>query len=248
MDGITMVTAFLGVFMMFVYGIIATKILSRARKENKKNMIYFSIVLYGAAVLMILAIVENPIVSLIAYTVLTFSDIMFVKLTFYNDKKSLFKQFLAIGLIEVIIGVITVIFSVLYDSGFLVMKSTHSAIFILSTLWKLYATTGALKDLEGYELEPYVRKKYIIYGRTMLLTIVIGVMVLINDFLTGSISDIMLIIISLFGTVASVMNYLIWIFPTYFKNFLNKGFTISGEISKEETELTEEEIMESLMR
>lgn len=242
-----MVTAFLGVFMMFVYGIIATKILSRARKENKKNMIYFSIVLYGAAVLMILAIVESPIVSLIAYTVLTFSDIMFVKLTFYNDKKSLFKQFLAIGIIEFIIGVITVIFSILYNSGFLVMKLTHSAIFILSTLWKLSATTGALKEIEGYELEPYVRKKYIIYGRTLILTTVIGVMVLINDLLTGSISDIMLIIISLFGTIASVMNYLIWIFPEYFKNFLNKGFTIS-EISEEEKNLTEEEIMESLMR
>lgn len=242
-----MVTAFLGVFMMFVYGIIATKILSRARKENKKNMIYFSIVLYGAAVLMILAIVESPIVSLIAYTVLTFSDIMFVKLTFYNDKKSLFKQFLAIGIIEFIIGVITVIFSILYNSGFLVMKLTHSAIFILSTLWKLSATTGALKEIEGYELEPYVRKKYIIYGRTMILTTVIGVMVLINDLLTGSISDIMLIIISLFGTIASVMNYLIWIFPEYFKNFLNKGFIIS-EISEEEKNLTEEEIMESLMR
>ncbi len=148
-----MVTAFLGVFMMFVYGIIATKILSRARKENKKNMIFFSIVLYGAAVLMILAIVENPMVSLIAYTVLTFSDIMFVKLTFYNDKKSLFKPFLAIGLIEFIIGITTVVFSILYNSGFLVMKLTHSAIFILSALWKLYATTGALKEIEGYELE-----------------------------------------------------------------------------------------------
>lgn len=244
---------------IIAYLIIGIFLTIRAVQTKKYNVVYYSLEIFFLTLFFIVvgafskqtqAVDAILIIGYLLSMLTSFSGLIFIKKTFYEEKESPFKIYMLIGFIgtSIIISLfILLLFSVITFEIFeAVGDITFAGFYIVMLIWLSIISFDEYKRVKNFNIEPFVKKRYYILGLTSIAAIIgLGSMIvatflnLANLTLFYVIAFTMTSIISL---VRTGCNYLIWIMPTPFKRFLNKGFTHSDG-SKE---MSEEEIMRQM--
>ncbi|MFX1236838.1 MAG: hypothetical protein ACFFAS_02845 [Promethearchaeota archaeon] len=224
-------TYFIGAFLLRC--IILYYVIKTARQLNLIAFYFLGLhfLLIGIINLLMGADIPNEIpilMDLIIYAI-------FIKMTFYKDKKGPFYL-----IITVIISLSILNFLLLIFAKYLMLLSLFSNInYIILHSWLFIISLSAYLKLRSYDsIKPWIRSRYI-------LVIVYSII--------GTFSQILFIInmgersvnIMTFGLMISYIiiplaEFLAWVMPAKFKNWLNRKYVYDEDI-----ELSEEEIMNS---
>lgn len=95
-----------------------------------------------------------------------FSLVIFVKLTFYNERKSFFTLILVSTLTAKICYVITLVITELTLSAELnnIVQGFATFIILYTSLWLSFASFSAYHKIKSSKIQPWVKKRYLIVG------------------------------------------------------------------------------------
>ncbi|NHI90875.1 MAG: hypothetical protein EAX96_00145 [Candidatus Lokiarchaeota archaeon] len=243
------------------YSLVGILITYNATKVKKTNVYYFGFNLIVNGFIYFVVFLEFTYMQYIVRGFSLVLGLLFTQYTFYQDKKGPFKFFLTFAIISGCIqGVLSILaffspFSLLIAVPSLYLADIFFAVTVMINAgWFTHAAFEAYKGVKSFNLEPFQKKRYIIFAVSGLFLIFVGFLffilmpVLINYMLNPTpvnyvIQLIVQFSIAGFTIVFIILNYLVWVPPKFFRNFLNKGY--QGSTEKEE-ELSEEELMKKL--
>ena len=237
-----------------LYFFVGILILNNAYKVKKTNVAYLGInIIVNATTYLLLFLSFVWMQYFLRGFGLIFA-LIFTKLTFYQDRKGPFWIFLIITGITVVLQTILmitcflfitdiyIIFLYLYVADILFAISV-----IISSIWFAYAAFEAYNKIKSYDLEPFQKKRYIIFGASGILIAFDGSLFFffMPAMINFTLSLIFQVVISELVLTFIILNYLVWVAPKAFRNFVNRGYVSS---SAKEAELSEEELMKKLSK
>jgi len=174
--------------------------------------------------------------------------ILFVKRTFYKEKKFIFP----IILITIIFfkGFNTVL-RILYAFKipptspvpsdqipiYYFLVGTLSIQLIISFLWLSYAELSTYFRIKNYDIEPWVKKRYLILGISSLFFVINGFILPLIPIENGYENFIITFLVAITIFVFSFGNLIGWVMPKILKDFLNKNYVKASEEEFSESEL-----------
>lgn len=206
----------------------------RLRLGSVSFLALFFILLGGEFVLSILYNVGLPrpaTLDAIVLQCVAVSFLLFTQKTFFVDKRSPFKALLvvvfAVGALNTIAGIYE---DVTLDSAGARMLRTVLiwAELAIASTWQTWVSLGEYRHLRDAKapIEPFVLKRYLIFGIASLLfipTLVIDVVGTWLDIAMDTGYTLTGIAITSILVVYVLLNLLVWIAPGWFKAWLNKG-------------------------
>ncbi len=235
-----------------LYCSVGLLILINAYKGKKSNVYYLAFNIITNGVTYFIVFLSFAWVQYVLRGFGLILALMFTKLTFYQDKEGPYVRFLIFGIISAIIQ------SLLSIACFFIVTDIYLGLFflyladvffalsvIISSGWFAYAAFEAHKEIKSLDLEPFQKKRYILFGTSGVLIAIDGALFFIFmpamvNYYSGLIIQ---FIIAALVFVFIILNYLAWVAPQFYRNRLNKGYKIT---SSEEIELSEEELMKKL--
>jgi hypothetical protein len=188
------------------------------------------------------------IVSLITTVVL----LTFINRTFYQGRKSPFKIILISAIIlritELIITLVYVgtvtVDNEIYGTLEMIRVLSIGCGIILSAVWMFISAMNSLKSLSSSKaVEPWVIKRYKLIEFYNICDIVMGILIIwASPTPMGSQISLATLLILVVNMFKISTEFLAWVMPKRFKNYLNRGYTSTAIIE----ELSEEEIMEGM--
>ena len=177
-------------------------------------------------------------------SVMWFPLITFIEKTFYQEKKSPFKFFLVLTTILAIIKIVAVgiyQFGPIQDLNTLFLGRISLSIALGSTAaWLNYASyTSYIKIKSDEGVEPWIKTRYLLVFFYTFAQI--GIAITWPFFPYDKSINIPYIIGALSLVIFIFAQFLAWVMPKGFKNWLNRNYTPV----EEESDLSEEEIMKS---
>jgi hypothetical protein len=192
-------------------------------------------------------VIYNLIVKILYFSCVIFLS-LFIRLTFYKDKRSPFTLILLIStvvfIISLIVGVInpTSIKDIYYFLG----QFTLNILIMIAAYWYGFVALKQYNTFKNQDIQPWIKKRYLISSMTSFCFASSGLSSTIIEIINWELSIRIISIISLLITTILLITFVIgsflaWVMPERLKRFFNKGYQISNE-----KELSEEEIMEQL--
>ncbi|NHI91677.1 MAG: hypothetical protein EAX96_04175 [Candidatus Lokiarchaeota archaeon] len=235
-----------------LYCLVGILIINKAYKGKKSNVVYLGINIITNGIIYFLVFLSFSWLQYVLRDVGLIFALIFTKLTFYQDKKGPFLGFLIFTIVS---GVIQSLFSIIgffliTDISiiflFLYIADVFFAITVMiSSCWFAYAAFEAYNGIKSYDLEPFQKKRYLIFGVSGILIAFDGFLFFV--FMPAMMNYILGLIIQFMIAglifIFIVLNYLVWVAPKFYRDFLNKGYVSS---SGKEEELSEEELMKKL--
>ena len=137
-------------------------------------------------------------------------------------------------------------FRVVADSllAFYISSITIAVGFIISGFWLAYASLSSYKSLKTQNIEPWLKKRYIIVAISAIIYGSLGFVQFLFGYDLPTGHPQILFAASVSSTVVvlfSISSYFTWVMPEKFRQFLNRGYQ-----ALEEEELSEEEIMKMM--
>lgn len=169
--------------------------------------------------------------------------ILFVKFTFYRDRKSPFFTILSSTIIAKIAYIIIHIITEFEQSLlFLVIKACISSFIIfISSFWLLYAAFSSYNNIKKQNIAPWVKKRYLMVGISAIFLIAQIIPILFIPY-RGSFSDPFvatpIMILASLNIISALLNLFAWVMPNWLKRYLNQGYK-----SQEDTTLSEDALM-----
>ncbi|MFX1398991.1 MAG: hypothetical protein ACFFAS_18345 [Promethearchaeota archaeon] len=228
--------------------IIALTLISRAKK-NKINTLYLLAIAIFLEGFSSMVNVESPPIFLLAFipmNIAVWSHIIFIKLTFYKDRKSPISILLAIIIpISVLQWILSGIHDIGLNKSFLMFffggRLLFSILQVITYGWLAYSFLKTyLKTRNNKMLEPWVKARYLLIITYASAKLVVG---LLMPFSPITITPLDWIFIPMAVAAFTVMPslFLAWVMPKGLKKWLNRNFII-----KEEEIFSEEELMKQL--
>lgn len=239
------VEAILSVALTVFYVIVGLLIIIKAYKANKTSVIYFGIVLLLNAVSYVGMLITIGWVQDVSRGLSMIFALIFTKLTFYQDRKGPFVYFLIFAIVVAIVQFpLSILSGMLEEINIyaFIGNTLFGSTLIVAAGWFSLASFEAHKQIKSLDIEPFQKKRYILFGTSGALLAFGGFMMV---FWTPSklISTLSLVVqgtVALVSVIFVIINYLVWMSPEFFKRYLNRGYK---KVDADEPELSEEEIM-----
>jgi hypothetical protein len=172
--------------------------------------------------------------------------VVFIKFTFYLDRKSPFFVILSSTIIAKIAYFVVSIMTEIEQSLLLIVLKacTYSFIIFISSFWLSYASFSSYNKIKKQNIAPWVKKRYLMVGISAIFLICQIIPILFIPY-RGSLSDpfvatLVTIVVSLNISFA-ILGLFAWVMPKWLKRYLNQGYK-----SPEDTTLSEDALMEDL--
>ncbi len=226
--------------------IIASYLFYKALKIKANNVIFLSAFFYLIAIDYLFVLIEVPqiIHSIITNTPSLFL-ILFVKCTFYKDKKSSFwvvlVSFLVLRIIDLILRVennfMVPQVETIYDEKILLYYLFLTVVIFNSILvngWFFYASFKTYRLIKSENISPWVKQRYLIVSLAMLSNII---SISLNFFIPpnggwylGSIVALVIAIIKLPFVFLFIFGNLIgWIMPARLKSYFDRNYLVQDD-------------------
>lgn len=186
------------------------------------------------------------------YQVAVITNLIFIQKVFYGKTRRPFNYIFTIIIILTIFNVIIAIMRDVFDNqyadlvvGRVLLTIGGSTELAIVTWWQSAVSFAAYKKYKEVNIEPHVRARYFLFGLSGIILFLFALidvpatifsLVITYDYYIIETVSIILIL------VYSVLNFLTWVMPARFKNFLNRHYVAP----KVGTDLSEEEIMKLL--
>lgn len=248
------------IFSFLLFGIdlfIGLYLLKRAKITGLTNILwlcfyFFFIVVESSS--KIVFVLGRPAIGVNFFTIYFFSInltgniflILFVKFTFYRDRKSPFFTILSSAIIaKIAYFVISIITEFEQSLLFLIIKACiYSFIIFISSFWFSYASFSSYNKIKKQNIAPWVKKRYLILGISAFFLIAQIIPILFIPY-RGSLSDpsvaTPVMFIASLNITFALLNLFAWVMPNWLKKYLNQGYK-----SPEDTTLSEDALMEEL--
>ena len=257
MVDVQMINQLLSMMLFSIEIFIALYLLKRAKTTGLTNILwlcfyFFFIVIEGIS--KIFFIIGRPAIGVNFISIFYYSInltgniflIIFIKFTFYLDRKGPFFTILSSSIIaKIAYLVISIMIEFEQNLLLLVIKAcTYSFIIFISSFWLSYASFTSYNKIKKQNIAPWVKKRYLMVGISAIFLIaqIIPILLLPNR---GSLSDPfvttqIMIVVSLNISFA-ILSLFAWVMPKWLKRYLNQGYK-----SLEDTTLSEDFLMEEL--
>ncbi len=180
------------------------------------------------------------------------SLVIFTKSTFYKDRKSNFVFLFGAIVTLKVIDFVLELFVPFSTIGGIELSSSEIAfhyifvsimcvVLLISYGWLAYASFSYYKLIQGYDIMPWVKKRYLLLGVSSLIISLNGFIYLFFPINAKSFEEIqafimgVLILINI--VVFSLGNLICWLMPKTLKEFFNRNYTETQEEDLPEKEL-----------
>jgi hypothetical protein len=176
--------------------------------------------------------------------------LLFIKKTFYEEKKSPFVLFVICLIIGASFMAIFDLWSKVTPSKLLeYIRDLSFAISIMIPFcWLTIASYSSYKRVKTLEIEPHIKKRYQILGVVAFINLIpatfLSVEIPLAITVMPDFSDIVLIGFLVSSLLTIVFYYILWFMPASVKNYFNKDYT--PKVIEEDVEISEEELMKSI--
>ena len=235
--------------------IVGLNLLSKSIKSKIRNLAYLTAFHLGAALAAFFQmfnsysdeVIFNIIVKGLYYLCVIFLS-LFVRLTFYKDKKSPFVLIIIIStgvfIVSLIVGVINP--TSLKDIYYFMGQFTLNILIMIAAYWYGFVALKQYSSFKNQNIQPWIKKRYLISSITSLCFASSGLSSTIIEIINWDLSIRIISILSLLITTILLITFVIgsflaWVMPERLKHFFNKDYH-----KTEEEELSEEEIMTQL--
>lgn len=172
-----------------------------------------------------------------------FSLILFVKYTFYTDRRSAFSFVLISAIIIKIFNVIIYAITDIELSSdlYLIGQITATYIISISSFWLSFASLSAYNKIKKSNISPWVKKRYLIVGISSLFLAAQSFPIVLFPYRASFESPLMAtitIIIVLLNIIFAMLSLIAWIMPKKLKGYFNKDYS-----KLEDKELSEEQLL-----
>ncbi len=227
--------------------IIALALIFRVKKTKLNNLylLAFTLFLEGIGTMFLSGSLTILLIAFITLDIAVWSHLIFIKLTFYKDRKSPISILLAL---TIPVTIVHWILSGIYDIGlntsfllFFVARLLYSILTYISYGWMAYSLIKSyLKIRNNKMLEPWVKARYLLVITYVLGKLLIGILLPISpkDQLALDWSLMAMAFVSL---IILVSQFLAWVMPEGLRKWLNRNFTVQVEEI-----FSEEELLKSL--
>ena len=192
-------------------------------------------------------LIFNIIVKCLYYLCVIFLS-LFIRLTFYKDKRSPFALILVIStvvfIVSLIVGVINP--TTIKDMYFFLGQFTLNILIMIAAYWYSFVAFKQYNTFKNQDIQPWIKKRYLISSITSFCFASSGLSSTIIEIVNWDLSIRIISIFSLLITTILLITFVIgsflaWVMPERLKQFFNKNYR-----KTEEVELSEEEIMKQL--
>lgn len=230
----------------------------RAKKTKIYHIIYLSIfflLTFSYYILVFIAYIEETILwwpRIAIFQVALVTNLVFIQKAFYSGRKSPFNHILSLTVVLIVINIAIAIIRDLFHGGFLdemvgriSLTAAGSAELAVVTLWQSRVSFVAYKKYKDDALEPHVKIRYLLFGLAGIVLLAFAALdipatiIAMVGFLDYYVIEVISLLLILMYTV---INFLTWVMPGWFKRFLNRNYGMAGP----EAPLSEEEIMKHL--
>lgn len=179
--------------------------------------------------------------------------ILFVKATFYKESKHIFPYFMIISFL--ILKIFDFYFRFWYNFQLPLLISISGDqislyyVFVIITMlevspplvWLSSKALVTYTNLKKYEIEPWVKMRYLLVAISGLFLAISGVLTIFMPIEGGyeSVPPIVTIFIAVSFIIFSVGNLIAWVMPRKLKNYFNRGYTPISDEKLSESELLE---------
>ncbi|MBD3341068.1 MAG: hypothetical protein GF353_18320 [Candidatus Lokiarchaeota archaeon] len=248
------------VFLQFSIGIF---LFIRTLQTKLRHLIWLSFFFILHGIQLLLLIVLPYVLDIFTVNWSLFCLLLFVKFTFYKERKSAFKILLSVFISVKIIELYIRIFLVGLDQKISVPQLTPLSnslihiyyfyaiiIFIQNatpSLWLSFASFNAYRNLKDMHIQPLVKKRYLLLGLISLFMVSYSILIFFMPFQGGFTTDYGFFIGLLFlGSILIFCtgNLVVWLMPNRLKSFLNGDYDSGQELTISERELIEKIKME----
>lgn len=231
--------------------IIVFSVFLKAKKSKKRQLYILGLhfITETSTYIIGLSILDlHPLVKSLVATLDILLILYFIKITFYENKKSAFYPILGFVIVLAIINIVCAFLKASGTKGYelmLVDVFSHSGKRIIAYIWLLKPAIAAFYHIKSdSNVEPWIKWRYIfviIGGASGLIAVLTAVFLIpIAKELTFN-PTFNIVMSCLFITVGS--EYLAWVMPTKLKKFFNRNY--KSVVGKDE-ELDETAIMSGL--
>lgn len=227
--------------------IIVLSLILRVKKTKVNNLYLLASALFLEGIgTMFLS--GSPTIFLIAFTTLDIAvwcHLIFIKKTFYKDRKSPISILLAL---TIPVTIVHWILSGIYDIGLntsllfsFVARILYSVLTYISLGWMAYSLIKSYSKIRKNKmLEPWIKARYLLVITYVFGKLMIGILLPISPqdqlALHWSLS-----VMAVVSFIIILAQFLAWVMPEGFKKWLNRNFTV-----QEEEIFSEEELLKRL--
>lgn len=160
--------------------------------------------------------------------------IVFVKYTFYVDRKSSYFIIILSVIVSKIAYVITYTITEIQDNLLLyfIKGCIASYIIFISSFWLCYAALSTYNTLKKQDIAPWVKKRYLFVGISPIFLIAQVIPVMLTPY-NYSFSDPfmanLILILTILNCIFAILSLLSWVMPKWLKTYLNQGYQTKGE-------------------
>ena len=230
--------------------IIVFSVFLTARRSKKRQMYILGLhfITEAATYIIGLSFLDlHPLVKSLVATLDILLILVFIKLTFSENKKGVFYSILGVVIVLAIINIVCALLKASGTKGYelmLVDVFSHSGKRIVAYIWLLYSAFSAFYHIKSdSNVEPWIKWRYIfvmIGGASGLIAVLTAVFLIpIAKELTFN-PTFNIVMSCLFITVGS--EYLAWVMPNFLKKFFNRNY----KSVEQDEELDEIAIMSGL--
>lgn len=247
----------MGAILLSMNLIIGCYLLVRIKKTSLSNIYWLSFYFFSTVIEFIMRMVYvavrplvgvNPISIIYFISNLTghFFLILFVKFTFYSERRSLFSLILVSTLIAKVFYVILYVITevTLSTEMYEWVQGFASFIIFYTSIWLSIASFSAYYKIRKSKIQPWVKYRYLIVSISAIFlasqsfpNMAVPYRVSFESPLMAALT----IIITTLNIIFAVLSLIAWVMPKKLKKLLNRNYTIS-----EDEELSEEQLLEQV--
>lgn len=247
----------MGAVLLIINLFIGSYLLIRIRKAGLSNIYWLSFYFFFTVIEYLLRMVYaagRPLVGVNVFSWIYyifnltghFSLILFVKYTFYTDRRSLFSFVLISALIVKIFNVIVYSITDIELSAelYLIIQASTTYIIAISSFWLSFASLSAYHKVKKSKISPWVKKRYLILGVSSIFLAAQSFPIIIFPYRASFESPLMAtitILIVFLNIIFAVLSLIAWVMPKKIKDYFNRNYSNS-----EDEELSEELLLAHL--
>ena len=246
MEGELIITYGLEIFIIILQWIIVLALIFRAKRTKLNNFYILVLTLFLEGFGAIFFTRSLYLIAFIMFDIAIWSHLIFIRLTFYKDRKNPISILLAL---IIPISIIHWIFSGIYNIGlntsfllYFVLNLLYSILMFFTYGWMAYSMIKSYLNIRNNKmLEPWIKARYLLVITYVIGKLLMGILMPLFP-VDRTILDWSLMISGLVAFYIVFAQFLAWVMPKGLKKWLNRNFTDQ----KDEKILSEENIMKSL--
>ncbi|MFX0076453.1 MAG: hypothetical protein ACFE96_13510, partial [Candidatus Hermodarchaeota archaeon] len=245
MIGAEVIIYIMGTCLILMNLTIGIFLLIRTRKTGLSNFYWLSFYFFCTVlefILRMIYVTRRPPVGVnlnsLIYFILNLSGhtslIIFVKYTFYTERKSAFPFVFGSTMIARIFYVISYIITDLavFNEIYMFVKCLATYIIFITSFWLSYASLSTYSKIKRSKISPWIKKRYLMVGISAIFLIAQSIPNILMPYRGSFESPLMAtltIIITFFNFLFAILSLMAWVMPKRLKLFLNHGYSRSED-------------------